>query len=319
MILHEPLISVVVITYNSSKYVLETLNSIREQTYSNLELIISDDYSKDDTVIKCQEWVKKNVNRFIRTQIITHHTNTGIAANINRGYKAANGEWIKSIAGDDALDKECISKYVEFINNHPNASICHSKYYCYNNTFEAESLVKDKELIYPSCFESSNPDSNKQFLFLCLSNIISAPTIFMKKSLFDSVGDFDEDIPMCEDYPMWLKITRNGYPFYFLDSYTTLYRIHTSSIFGANSVNYLFKCFFKYDNDVYNKYIKFFCPLPIRFTNRYDYYLRLCLHKLNFSKPGSFSKVLYSSLRVPYRLLFKGIMCYYGINKSEKK
>jgi alpha-1,3-rhamnosyltransferase len=53
----KPLVSVVIITYNSSKYVLETLESAKAQTYQNIELIVSDDCSTDDTVEKCREWI----------------------------------------------------------------------------------------------------------------------------------------------------------------------------------------------------------------------------------------------------------------------
>lgn len=64
------LVSVVVITYNSEKYILETLESIKTQSYKNLELIISDDCSKDDTVMICRDWLDKEGERFIRTKLI---------------------------------------------------------------------------------------------------------------------------------------------------------------------------------------------------------------------------------------------------------
>ena len=92
-----PLVSVVVITYNSAQYVLETLNSIKEQSYSNIELIISDDCSKDKTVEICRDWLAKNKEKFVRTELITVEKNTGTSANINRGIKASKGKWIKSI------------------------------------------------------------------------------------------------------------------------------------------------------------------------------------------------------------------------------
>ena len=60
----EPLVSIIVITYNSSKYVLETLESAKAQTYENIELIISDDGSTDDTIKICKNWLEKNQDRF---------------------------------------------------------------------------------------------------------------------------------------------------------------------------------------------------------------------------------------------------------------
>jgi alpha-1,3-rhamnosyltransferase len=84
----QPLVSVRVITYNSSKTVIETLDSIYNQTYPNIELIISDDCSKDDTVAICREWVNQHKERFARTEILTVPQNTGVSANINRSEKA---------------------------------------------------------------------------------------------------------------------------------------------------------------------------------------------------------------------------------------
>src|SRR5690606_22852216 len=98
--MENPLVSIIVITYNSSKYVLETLESARAQTYQNIELIISDDGSKDATVQICRDWLKENSDRFVHSQLLTVEHNTGIPANCNRGVKASKGEWIKLIAGD---------------------------------------------------------------------------------------------------------------------------------------------------------------------------------------------------------------------------
>ncbi len=105
------LVSIAVIIYNSSKYVVEMLESVKAQTYANIELIISDDHSTDDTVNVCQQWIEKNKEKFIRTDLITTPENKGVSANCtncNRGIKAAQGEWIKFIAGDDILLPECI-------------------------------------------------------------------------------------------------------------------------------------------------------------------------------------------------------------------
>ncbi len=73
-----PLISVPVVTYNSSKTVLETLDSIYNQTYENLELIVSDDCSTDNTVDICQEWINAHKERFVRTELLVDEKNTGV-------------------------------------------------------------------------------------------------------------------------------------------------------------------------------------------------------------------------------------------------
>src|SRR5688572_26730058 len=109
---YQPLVSVIVITYNSALYVLETLDSIKRQTYQQIELIISDDCSNDATVELCRKWLSVNGSRFVRTSLIEVESNTGIAQNCNRGVEASKGEWIKIIAGDDALEVYTITDYI---------------------------------------------------------------------------------------------------------------------------------------------------------------------------------------------------------------
>ena len=110
---NSPLVSVVIITYNSSRLVLETLESIKSQTYKNLELVVSDDCSNDDTVNVVKEWVRCNKQYFSNTKIVIGEKNKGISANCNNGVRAASGEWIKLLAGDDKLEPFAIEEYMK--------------------------------------------------------------------------------------------------------------------------------------------------------------------------------------------------------------
>ena len=74
-----PIVTVIVYSYNSSQYIFETLESIRNQTYPSLMLIISDDCSTDNTVEICKKWIDKNESRFIKTKLLTYEKNTGIS------------------------------------------------------------------------------------------------------------------------------------------------------------------------------------------------------------------------------------------------
>ena len=94
----KPLVSICVITYNSSKTVLSTLESIKAQSYSNIELVISDDCSPDNTVEIVQQWLEENKSWFIRTELITVEKNTGVTGNVNRSCKNTQGKYVKPIA-----------------------------------------------------------------------------------------------------------------------------------------------------------------------------------------------------------------------------
>ena len=124
--MQKPLVTIIVITYNSSKTVLETLESSKLQTYNNLELIISDDCSTDNTTKICQEWLNANNGWFKNTLLLTSKNNTGTAGNLNRGIKSSRGIWVKFIAGDDALNPNIIESYIEYINNNEEILFLHS-------------------------------------------------------------------------------------------------------------------------------------------------------------------------------------------------
>ena len=83
------LVSVIVVVYNSSKSVLETIESIKNQTYKNIELVITDDASSDNTIEIVTEWGEKNRNYFNNFLVLKTEKNTGVSANVARGIHAS--------------------------------------------------------------------------------------------------------------------------------------------------------------------------------------------------------------------------------------
>lgn len=221
---NQPLVSVVVITYNSAKYIIDTLESIYNQTYKNIELIISDDCSTDNTISLCKEWIKQKEKRFTNTQIIIPPHNTGISANCNRGYNAAQGEWIKGIAGDDLLLPNCITDNIRYINNYQ-ADIIFSKVkYLFANTNLKEKYISpfNYKILYLN---------QKELLYrLSLGNALPASSAFIKKETFTDVNGFEESIPMMEDWPFWIKAILHQKQIKFFNIETTIYRIHETNI-----------------------------------------------------------------------------------------
>ena len=96
----KPLVSVFIVTYNSSDYIIEALDSVRNQTYPNIELVVSDDCSTDNTVPLVKDWMKSYGSRFSRTEIVVAPKNQGIPSNYNRAVNACHGEWLKMMDGD---------------------------------------------------------------------------------------------------------------------------------------------------------------------------------------------------------------------------
>ena len=80
-----PLVSIIIVTYNSANFVLETLESTKKQSYPNIELIVTDDCSSDKTIEICKEWMEKNKTFFIGTSLLIAEKNTGISGRYDRG------------------------------------------------------------------------------------------------------------------------------------------------------------------------------------------------------------------------------------------
>ena len=97
------LVSVLILAYNAEKYIRDLLESIKDQTYQNIEIIISDDASKDDTVRIAQVWKDENRLCLKKMMIRSSEQNQGVVKNANLGFELCNGRYIKVIAADDKL------------------------------------------------------------------------------------------------------------------------------------------------------------------------------------------------------------------------
>jgi len=225
------LVSIVVTTYNSSEFVVETLESAKNQTYQNLELIISDDGSADDTMSKAKTWLETNSKRFVRTELITVPQNTGVSANCNRCIKASQADWIKFIAGDDILLPTCVEDNMNFIRKHPETKVLFSYVKLYNNNFKEESFIKTIPGAFPSNIMAPHFTATHQFNLLLLSDRIHfTPSYFFRKEAVVSVGSYDEQNKNAEDYPMWLKLTKAGIRLEFIEKETVGYRQHDKAL-----------------------------------------------------------------------------------------
>lgn len=226
--MENPLVSVAVITYNSSKYVLETLESAKSQTYQNIELIISDDCSTDNTVQICKDWVEQNKNRFVRTQIVETPQNTGVSANCNRAEDACQGEWVKLIAGDDILLSNCIEDYVGYVLNHLDS------YYVFGKV-KVIGATKIEFNDY-TFFDLSLEEQLEKIIF---GAFIPASSCFYNRKKTIELGiRYDERIPLFEDTPRWINVMKHGVHLDFLDRFVVKYRVgHMESL--SSGLNYL--------------------------------------------------------------------------------
>jgi alpha-1,3-rhamnosyltransferase len=301
----KPLVSIIVITYNSSKYVIETLESCRQQSYLNIELIISDDGSSDRTVAICEKWLTENKARFNRVELVTVSANTGIAGNCNRGIFSAKGEWIKLIAGDDVLMPDCIQDNLEYITANHNAQVVHSKRLDYLEYFKDENFFGEYSL-ESHAFGSEHITPEEQYQVLLREVYVSAPTAFFKRSLLENMKGFDERIPMIEDWPMWLKITSAGYKIHYLNKATVKYRLHPDSASSMTNKTRLFPKTEVLKETVYELYIYPNIPFLEKLLYKYNFKRMKLINVLNLNKGTKTIKLLNKITAYPvskYRLL----------------
>lgn len=211
------LVSIGVITYNSEDTVIETLESIKNQTYKNIELIVSDDGSTDNTVVLCRDWIKNNADRFARTELIVVEKNTGTAANCNRRNNACRGQFIKGIAGDDLLEPTCIQVNLDNIGD-ADLAVSDMIY------FEGDRLLSlpDNSKIIKALTELSPKKRTK--LYCRTFTFFNPPSIFINKSLIDKVGPHDEKSGILEDTPYYLRIFKSDCKLVYIPQKTVRYR-----------------------------------------------------------------------------------------------
>ena len=189
-------ISVIIPTYNRKYTLSRAIKSVNDQTYEPFEIIIVDDGSTDGT----KEWLAK---RHPRVQYI-YQPNAGVSAARNLGIKSAQGDWISLLDSDDEWLSQKLEKQVKAVKEDPDSMFCHTNEVWIRNGVRINQGKKHQKyggLIFNQCLD------------ICR---ISPSSVLLKNSILKHTGLFDEKLPVCEDYDLWLRITAHN-PVIFLD------------------------------------------------------------------------------------------------------
>ncbi len=215
-------VTVAVISFNAARTIEETLDSILEQDVgaSRIELVVSDDASTDDTVAVVRAWLARNGRGFANVNLIANTTNGGVSRNCNVAWRAARGDWIKSIAADDILLPNCISANLAFAGRHPDCSVIVSKMRWFGGI---DRVTPERSQL--AFFEWP---ALRQYKALRFGSFNFAPTSFIRRDALEAVGYADERFRSIEDLPLWLRLTKAGYRLCFNDRETVRYRVSDS-------------------------------------------------------------------------------------------
>ena len=238
----KPLVSIYTLTYNSSKTIMEAMESVKALQYPNIEYIISDDASKDDTVEICKKWIEANRDRFVDVKLLTVEKNTGVAKNFHRAISAATGEWIKSVSGDDALLPDCLKKLFAYVSQHPEAKMILAQTKRYDTYLDEEHFID----IHGSKDDAINKatTASAQYQILLAWACIDAPAVFYHRSVFDIPELQNCGYAGLEDYPRFLTYTRLGNRIYFCEEPIIKYRKSPTSLqITTNFGNLITRCY----------------------------------------------------------------------------
>ncbi len=243
--MNSELVSIIVVSYNHEKFIIDCLESIKAQTYENIELILSDDCSPDNTYDLAKKWCDENRDRFSNLIAYRNEKNVGVTANCNRGLSNANGRYIKIFASDDILFPSAISDLVGYLSDNPQHDLVYSNVVVVdeNAHFPVDTAVYTDKLYKKRPLEGSGLIDA-----LYKGNFVSATGALIRKETFDKYGIYAEKYSF-EDYEYWLRVAAKGGSIGYLDKVTAGYRKLGSSIdhFGKSEEEK--KRFNKYINE----------------------------------------------------------------------
>jgi glycosyltransferase involved in cell wall biosynthesis len=209
--INAPLVSMIVPSYNHADYIEECILSILNQTYKNIELIVIDDGSRDDSR-EILERLQKQYGFILEFQ-----ANQGVVKTMNRAIRIASGKYISGSASDDFLALDKIEKQVNYLEQHPDYSMVFGKVYMVD---KQSQVIEGLTIVDPV----TDPDKDLQFESLIERNCIPAASIMFTKDIWEQCGGYNENVAI-EDLDLWLKITRVSKIAY-LDEYLAYYRWH---------------------------------------------------------------------------------------------
>ena len=246
-----PLITVIITTYNSNiNYFSECLQSIINQTYKNLEILIIDDFSKKMNYKKIKLLIKKNF-KDKRIKIYQNKKNFGVSKSLNNGIKFSKGEYLTWCSYDDYFHLDKISLQYNKIKNLDKTIIS-----C-NTTIKYENYNFFRKVNYN--FITKDRDS------LLLSDKFSGGSFLISKKIFNMCGFFNEKLRFTQDYDMWLRFYDYNIKFINLNKYLFFSRIHILQDTNKNSNKVI-----KEKNKFYLEYLKKNILYFINFYSRYD-------------------------------------------------
>lgn len=211
---NKPLVSIVIPCYNHEDYVKDCIKSIISQTYKNIELIIIDDGSSDNSVKRIQELINECQKRFIRFEFRTR-PNKGLSATLNEALEWCKGKYFSPIASDDLMLPQKTEIQVDYLENNLQCVGVFGEIHIKSNNPRIIKLKAFKEYAFNDIFLHNHH--------------LPTATQMLRKESIEITGGYNSKI-LLEDWYMNLKLTENGDTLHYIPQYLAQYRRHNNNI-----------------------------------------------------------------------------------------
>ncbi len=216
------LVSICIPVYNGAPFIKDTIEMVLQQDYDNMEILVSDNASTDNTV----EEIKKIKDP--RVKLLQNTTNLGMGGNWNSLKAQAKGEYVIIVCADDFLFPNAIREKAKVLDENPDVSIVFSSTYVMNS--RGWKLLKRRPFKENKKLEKASVQKD---LFVKYNFFAEPPNNMMRKSAMDKAGDWDTELWYTIDWDYYLRLLNHGNAYY-IDKPYAGFRISASSATGSS-------------------------------------------------------------------------------------
>lgn len=229
-----PLVSVIVPVYNGQDYIENAIKSVLNQSYKNIEIIVVNDGSTDNT--------EKILDKY-KDKIIYHkQKNGGVSSALNKGISLMKGEYFSWLSHDDIYKEDKVQKQIDFLSKKDDKKII---------LFSNFEFINDKSQIFnKTLFHKIHKKSSlDNGVYPVINGCVNGCTIFIPREFLNDKTMFDENLRTSNDYDLWFRLFRK-YPHEFMQDYLMKYRLHDEQDTKKNPV------FIKESNELWINFLK---------------------------------------------------------------
>ncbi|CAI6086432.1 hypothetical protein PAECIP112173_04984 [Paenibacillus sp. JJ-100] len=224
----DPKVSVIIPSYNHSKFLKQAIESVLNQTYKNFELIIVDDASSDNSNEIIQSYNDERIKSFC------FQTNQGAVDTLNYGILSSDSDYVALLNSDDYWEQNKLEKQMKYLENNPDVSCVFTDAYFID---ESNNILQKNDYFWADAFTQSNKSSGEWLhqLFYKL-NCFCHPSLLIKRSIYSEIGMYNPSFRQLPDFSMWINVIKK-YKIHVMEEKLVYFRILSNEM-NTSSVTY---------------------------------------------------------------------------------